>query len=477
MNKILLLSSLTFLMTACSLQIGIDRYAKQEANAIKEREKQRQAQIAEQQRSLQDEGPGETPTEEPYGSHIPSTPYFFVKLSPWQKTALHWATAREYIQLHSTRVNSHEAEILEKIHGVPKERILKNINNGDMSKEAIWEINRTLPHRRKRFEKWREGFMEQKSKPEELGTIVASFNKEQKREQEDTSLNRRGCEWIKGNYLVDLNPSSLCTPVRAGCVEGNCDNGYGILVSPDGKKLVGEFAGGDLVKPDTIVLPGTCVEGNCKNGEGTYVFLDGSKFTGSFKKHKPNGQGKKTWEIGITYVGEFKDGRAEGEGEYTTPVKHKQSNKMCVTGNCIDGQGTMTYPNDTKYIGQFKGGVPNGKGIYYWRDGEALAGEFENGELKAGENYVYSDGQILPSRRRGWHETYKEEEKAARDQYLGEHRFQLLGRGTLEGLNQQYAANRDAKVKRCEEHHNRYSPKAWHDCVHYEKLEIGRFSR
>lgn len=492
MTPILALSVLALLINACSLLssyekqiLGLERpqYGQQNADAIRERERLkaeslRQDQIADQQRSVQEDEPDEKPSEEPYGSHIPSTPYFFVKLSPWEKAALHWATAQEYIRLHSTSLNNAEAEILEKMHAVSKELILKNINNGDMSSDAIWEINRNLPHRRKRFEKWREQFMERNSKTENLGSAVAALNREQKREQAETSLNRRGCEWIKGNYREDRNPSSLCTPIRTGCMEGNCENGYGVYVSPDGTKLVGEFEGGNLVKPGPAHLPGTCVDGNCNNGQGTYIFSDGSKFVGTFKKSKPNGQGRKTWEIGVTYIGEFRAGMAEGEGEYRMPASHKRTTKTCLTGNCLDGQGVMMYPNDTKYVGQFKHGAPNGKGIYYWRDGEALEGEFENGELKAGGNYVSSDGHILiQGRKRGWHETYFEEEKSSRDQYISEHRFQLLGRSTLEGLNRQYDTERRAKEKRCREHQNRYSPQEWQDCGQYKKLEIGEFNR
>ena len=495
--QILVLSALLLLVTACSnpaldaykkvladrqaeYQAALERdkalKAQQEKNAVamKEQEQQKaesllEARIAEQ-RLLEEENESEgTPTEEPYGSNVASTPDFFVKLTPWEKTAIHWATAQEYLRLHSTRLTYTEAKILGKMHGTTADVILKNLNYWNMPSEAIREINRALPHKPKRFEKWREQFMEERSTPQNLVSVVATFNREQKLEYTETSLNRRGCEWIKGNYRVDSNPSSLCTPVRSGCVEGNCDNGYGTYVSTDGTNLVGEFEGGNLTKP---YLPGTCVEGNCKNGLGTYAFSDGSTFVGNFKNRKPNGQGRKTWEIGITYIGEFRDGMAEGEGEYTMPAKHKRSDKRCVTGNCLDGQSVMMYPNDTKYVGQFKRGVPHGKGIYYWRDGEALVGEFENGELRAGGNYVYPDGHILiQSRKRGWHETYLEEDKSAREKYITEHRFQLLGRGTVEGLNRQYEAERHTKEKRCDGQHNRYSSQVWLDCGPYEKTE------
>lgn len=60
-----------------------------------------------------------------------------------------------------------------------------------------------------------------------------------------------------------------------------------------------------------------CIEGNCQDGKGTYLSPDGDKYVGEFKNGKRNGQGTRIYPGGYTYVGEFKDGNFSGQGTYT----------------------------------------------------------------------------------------------------------------------------------------------------------------
>ena len=127
----------------------------------------------------------------------------------------------------------------------------------------------------------------------------------------------------------------------------------------------------------------------------------------------------------------------------------------------------MMYQNDTKYVGEFKLGVPHGKGIYYWREGQALAGEFANGKLREGGHYIYPDGSIIiQAKKRGWHETYLEEDKAARQRYIQDHKYEILMEGALEALSRDFEAERQAKEERCGEQIHSYLSQEWIYCGH-----------
>lgn len=347
-----------------------------------------------------------------YGSNIAGTPSTFVRLSPQEKAALHWAAAQEYRKAHSvTSLNYKEAVPLSEIHGITEAALMEQ---GWENPKEINKIINALPFQPKSYEKWRAKTIEKHNTTQGLLNAVAALDQRQKEEQLNSSLNRHGCEWMTGKYYIDSNPTSLCTPVIGKCVEGNCDNGHGTYISFDGSKFVGEFKDGAPFMKDSIYGYSKCLKGNCTNGHGTYTFRDGTQYVGDFKNSKPDGQGTKIWAIGLSYTGEFKDGIDTGKGKYTWPAKHNLTQATCLEGDCNNGPGVIMYENDTKYVGHFKSGTPHGKGIYYWRTGEALDGEFENGWLKPGGHHISPEGNIVVQKeRRGWLKTYAEEKSAA----------------------------------------------------------------
>ena len=66
-----------------------------------------------------------------------------------------------------------------------------------------------------------------------------------------------------------------------------------------------------------------CVEGNCENGWGIYEYYVGDiyqgRYEGNFEGGKRTGKGKFIWANGIFYEGEFSDNRITGEGIYSWP--------------------------------------------------------------------------------------------------------------------------------------------------------------
>jgi len=89
--------------------------------------------------------------------------------------------------------------------------------------------------------------------------------------------------------------------VSAICVQGDCTNGHGTAVMPDGSKYVGEF------------------EDARRHGQGEVTYKDGTWYKGQWVNDVPNGQGVRIMADGTQYSGEFKDGLMYGSGMMVMP--------------------------------------------------------------------------------------------------------------------------------------------------------------
>lgn len=92
-------------------------------------------------------------------------------------------------------------------------------------------------------------------------------------------------------------------------------NGKGRLYHTNGKTLMGFWKDGEYVgenDPNQVIAG--CVSGNCSNGFGTYLFKDGTKYIGDFKNSLPHGKGAVTYCNGDKYDGQMVGGVFEGIG-------------------------------------------------------------------------------------------------------------------------------------------------------------------
>ena len=141
--------------------------------------------------------------------------------------------------------------------------------------------------------------------------------------------------------------SLLCfSNVYAECKEGNCSNGTGTMIWPNGDQYVGEWKDGKI------------------HGVGTLTWSDGTKYAGDWKNGKEDGIGTLTWPNGDQYVGERKDSKASGQGTMilNTGVKYV----VTWIEDKKHGLGKKFYNDKLLYEGRWENDIlveKNGKAI------------------------------------------------------------------------------------------------------------------
>ena len=145
--------------------------------------------------------------------------------------------------------------------------------------------------------------------------------------------------------------SLLHSYLMAQCVQGNCQNGYGVLVFKSGAKYRGDFKNGII------------------DGQGILYFSNGDKYMGQWKNHYRDGKGKFTYANGDIYTGPFKR-------------------------NHFQEKGIMNYRNGNTYQGQWNDNIPEGKGVYSFYNGNQYKGSFVDGQIQGKGTMHYADGSV-----------------------------------------------------------------------------------
>lgn len=142
---------------------------------------------------------------------------------------------------------------------------------------------------------------------------------------------------------------------------------------------------------------GMCIKGDCYNGKGIYLFPDGGKYEGQWVQGRMHGKG--------TYY--FKDAWLRGywrNSQLTKVLKHSEEKRYdlrkpeteelyrCVSGNCKNGYGTYRYSYG-EYVGYWSNGMRHGSGDFYWENGDHYLGQWKNDEMSGRGFFETADGE------------------------------------------------------------------------------------
>ena len=143
----------------------------------------------------------------------------------------------------------------------------------------------------------------------------------------------------------------------------------------------------------TTIMTAQCIEGNCNNGYGVYKFKDGSVFNGKFVKSKFQGYGKMKYSNGNVYEGEWRNDLRSGKGvlKYVNGDNYSGHFK----DNVFWGSGVYRYNTGDRYDGNWVNNVAHGKGKYIFTDDEKYEGDFFKGEFEGVGAFYYADGSIF----------------------------------------------------------------------------------
>lgn len=103
---------------------------------------------------------------------------------------------------------------------------------------------------------------------------------------------------MKSLWLAFVLFSVVAQAQQTGCTTGNCTDGKGRYVYPNGDRYIGEFKAGK------------------RTGRGVYHYSNGNIYQGQFLEDKRHGYGTYRWVGGDVFIGEYRDDQRHGEGTY-----------------------------------------------------------------------------------------------------------------------------------------------------------------
>ena len=140
------------------------------------------------------------------------------------------------------------------------------------------------------------------------------------------------------------------------------------------------------------------------------MYTNGDKYVGEFSMQLKNGDGAQYYNEGRTYKGQWENGTWHGTGEL------REANGDGFYGNFVNGVRMGKDPDaravlirpDGIYRGMInQNSIPDGAGEMAFKNGDAYAGNFDNGERTGSGKIVLSSGEVYEGewwhdQRHGW---------------------------------------------------------------------------
>lgn len=156
---------------------------------------------------------------------------------------------------------------------------------------------------------------------------------------------------------------------KAGCVMGDCNNGYGRYKFDTGDEYEGDFKNGYY------------------DGYGIYIWANGAVYAGQWQNGKRHGVSTSVGSDGIAYTSNWKD-----DVLVYQDMKDDSETKLgCVSGNCENGYGTYNYNNGT-YAGSFTNWKRNGHGVYSYNDGVKVSCTWKDDQMDGFGKITWPEG-------------------------------------------------------------------------------------
>jgi len=162
---------------------------------------------------------------------------------------------------------------------------------------------------------------------------------------------------------------------QANCLQGDCQNGYGVCLYPNVGKYAGDFLNGKM------------------HGKGILYYTDGAKYIGHWAEHAREGEGRMIFVSGDEYRGQFVRNRIQGYGvmEFITGNRYE--------GNWLEskphGQGVFLYANGDRYEGEFFDGQRHGSGVMDYADGSRYEGAWAAAKRHGEGMMAYASGETI----------------------------------------------------------------------------------
>ncbi|MCB1173050.1 MAG: hypothetical protein KDK39_05780 [Leptospiraceae bacterium] len=134
-----------------------------------------------------------------------------------------------------------------------------------------------------------------------------------------------------------------------------------------------------IVKDQSVSKRSGCIQGDCQNGEGTYLYPNGYRYRGSFKDGQRDGEGSLEYPNGDIYTGNFSANQRSGRGKY------RFGNGDYYEGEFQDGQrigkGLYAFAQGGVFEGEFGEDGRRGQGLFYLTDEDTLECELKSFSL------------------------------------------------------------------------------------------------
>lgn len=173
--------------------------------------------------------------------------------------------------------------------------------------------------------------------------------------------------------LLTLGAISNSFAQEKGCIEGNCENGWGIFEYYLEEIYQGRYEG-DFSE-------------SVRSGKGKFVTATGDKYEGSWANDKPNGLGAKTTKNGKVMAGLWEDDKLVSR-------QKKEITLECLVGTCKDGYGKSQDNYGNVYNGEFERGQYSGFGEMRYNNGDRYKGHWTNGQVNGQGSYFFNNGHV-----------------------------------------------------------------------------------